>query len=143
MASSIPGAEAQLVAALAARTGLASALVQEGLPTEIPNETERVYLLGAENATRTRITEQGTKRETFTMPVLVEVRGYGKDSRADTKDRAWEIVGELEDTIAADPELDANVADATTGTITAPAARPTEDGWLMHITVDVNCVSVA
>jgi hypothetical protein len=82
MAISRVAAKTALQAAIAAETGLAAALVREGVPTDIPTQTERVYVLRAvEDGQRDRVVEQRGFTESFTIRVLVEVRTYGAATR--------------------------------------------------------------
>lgn len=136
-ATSVTEARTALLDALAARSGLAGVLVQLGLPTEIPDETERIYQLRVENGARARLTDQGGAAETYTLRLLIEVRNQVNGTWDDTSARAWEIFNLIDATIDDDPELDGTASDSMIEEFEEDPPLALTDGWLARITLGV------
>ena len=140
-ATSVPAARDALLAALQANTDLVGALIRRGIPTDIPNERERIYFLRVENGDRTRLTEQRGQSETYDLRLIVEVKGYGK-TEADwetVNDRMWAIVDTIDATIEDDPELGGAVNDSMMDGFDEGAPGLLPDGWVASVTVAVSC----
>jgi hypothetical protein len=137
--STIPAAKAQLLTTLQARTGLASVLVAWGLPAQLPEESERVYIDDAINVTREWAgIGSFVIDEEYTLRVHVEVYQAGDDQRA-CEERMWQVVAEIEQAAVLDVTL-ANVLKwgAKPGAMD-PKCQPTEDGWLAFVTLNLDC----
>ena len=139
--TSVPTARDALLAALQANTALSGALIRRGLPTDIPNELERIYFLRVENGDRTRLTEQRGQSETYDVRMLVEVRGYGStEADWDTvNDRMWAIVDLIDQTVEDDPELGGALQDSMMDGFDEDPPTATTDGWISRVTVSVAC----
>lgn len=143
MRTTAPAAEDDLVARLQARLG-AEVLVQHGLPVAVPREIERVYLVGVEDLSRGQRTQQGARRENYTLPVVVEVERAGgtPQARLAARARGWEVIGELEAELADDPELADVVDGAELLAVREFYVLPRSDntGWiaraLVHVAVE-------
>lgn len=139
-ASSVPAVEDALLARLAARAGLAGVFVLLGLPTEVPTKRERVYLIGVQENERQPRVQQGARRETYIIPAIIEVHGVTGRDRNAVRDRFWEIVEEIEDELADDPELGDIADDSCVEQIVEMNVLPATDGYiakgLLHIRVN-------
>lgn len=141
MATTVPAAKAALLAVLQAREDLAGVLVQRGLPAEVPAQKERVYLSGTEALTRDPVLQQGLRRESYLLPLVIEVERFGRGDqvRDGVEQRGWDIVDELEAAIAEDPELGGILDDAELEGVPVEVTLPLtgNDGWLTRITAQV------
>ena len=140
---SAPAAEDELVTRLRARPSLTDTLVRHGLPPEVPVETDRVYVVGVENLTRTRQTQQGGRRERYILPLVIESHSTGgqsdataESSRLEARARVWEIIDELEQELHDDPELGL-ADDSGVNTIQEVNTLPVADGWMCRAIVHV------
>jgi hypothetical protein len=136
--------EDALVARLAARTALADTAVQVTLPLagKVPSQNDRIYLLGVQDVRREHLTDQRAKRETYRLPLWVEVYRPCGDEPGPVRDRFWTIVEEIEAELELDPEL-ANIADdAWVEEILEANALPTSDGWIMKSVLYVRVLAV-
>lgn len=132
--------EDALAARLQARAGLADVFVLLGLPTEVPRKLERIYLIGVQENERQPRVQQGARRETYIIPAILEVHGVTGRDRNAVRARFWEIVEEIEDELADDPEL-ANLADdSCVEQVVEMNVLPATDGYiakgLLHIRVN-------
>lgn len=140
-------AQTALVTRLQARDELSDALVQIGLPAEVPNEADRVYVASVDDLTRAGhpaplALDQGIFQENYTLSVLVESHGTGSSNddalRAATSDRMWQIVAEIEDELADNPQLAENVDRAWVEAIPAAFTMPATDGWIGKAIVNIH-----
>lgn len=139
-------AQKALVARLQVRTALAGAIVQIGIPAEIPTETDRVYVASIDEVDRTahpagfgaaaRIFE-----ETYPLTLFLEVHRIDRDSRMVATDRLEEIIAEIEQELADDGELAAGVDDAFIGSFSAFTV-PGTDGWYAKSIVNITVTAV-
>lgn len=139
-ATSVPTVEDALVERLTARLG-ASVLVQLGLPAEAVTELERVYLVGVENLTRAVIAQQELYRETYTVPLIVEVQSFGTE-RAAARDRAWEIVLAIGAEISDAPRVDGAADEVELASIPEVNLLPTADGWIARALVHLSVTAI-
>lgn len=141
MPSTVPAAKAALLAALQAREDLAGVLAQRGLPAEVPTQNERIYLTGTEALTRDPVLQQGLRRESYLLPLVIEVErfGRGNEVRDQVEQRGWDIVDELEAAIATDPELGGVLDDSELEGVPVEVTLPltSNDGWLTRISAQV------
>lgn len=110
-----------------------------GLPQRVPSEPERLYLLGVQDNVREPYVDQGARRESYVIPLLIECFYPSQDERQRVRDRFWVLVEDVEAELADDPEL-ANIADdAEVEQIVEMNVLPSGDGWLarglLHIRV--------
>lgn len=132
MRTSVPAVEDALHDRLTAI--LSGVLVRFGLPTEVPTEPDRLYLIGVENLTRSA---QQPTRETYTVPLVLEVERAGQD-RAEPRDRMWEVIGLIVDDLAETPRVDGAADRVELAAVPEVNLVPTSDGWiargLVHVT---------
>ena len=136
-ASSVPAVEDALLVRLEAR--IPTAAVMLGLPGAVPDANDRVYILGVQGLQRQPRVEQGARRETYALRILIDCFEPDGSERIRPRDRFWEIVEEIEDELADDPEL-ANIADGSSvEEIVEVNVFPSGDGWLarglLHVRV--------
>ncbi len=144
--STIPLVIEQLLVTLNARkdaapagTGLDGVLIEDGVPMEVPEDRERVYIDDPVNVVR-EWAQLGRFAidESYTMKIPVEVFQEGND-RAACRRRFFEIVAEVE--LAA--VLDVTLAGVLNWGVKPgpmdPKCRPTGDGWLAFATVSLEC----
>ncbi len=141
-ASSVPAVEDALEARLQARAGLAAVHVRLGLPTEleVPRLRDRIYIIGVQENQRLKHTEQGSRRETYLIPALIEVHDVTGRNRSAARDRWWTILEEIEDELADDPELADIADDSAVEEVVEMNVLPATDGYiakgLIHIRVN-------
>lgn len=141
-ATSVPHAQDALLAAIVARSGLDNARVQLGLPGDVPRERERIYIDDMEDLERERIAEQDVFRETYVLPVIVEVRTIGADTRSTCRDRAYAISDLVDAAVTADRELAGAAHDSLVEGIAHQLTRPMPDGWITYLRVNVRVLTV-
>jgi hypothetical protein len=145
MRVSCPAAKTALKEQIAARPGLADAVVQIGLPASEPRKKERVYLTGTEDMDRSPDLQERGVAETYFLPLFIEVERTGKttDSREACEARGWEILNEIDLAVETDPELggavDTSQLAGTPNEVTLPTAA---GGWITKITARVRVVSM-
>jgi len=126
---------------LAARPAMSGALVRLHLPTRVPKQNDRVYIVGTESLERVYVTQQGELRETYLLVLLVESKRNGTDPTP-AADRLWSIVDEIDSLLEDDPEIGGTVTDSHLSAIPAENTLPLSDnnGWLaraeVHVTVE-------
>lgn len=111
-----------------------------GLDEKVPSEPDRIYFLGVLENRRDRFVEQGARRESYIVPLLIETYYPSRDERQRVRDRFWQLVEEVEAELADDPEL-ANVADdSEVEEVPEMNTFPSGDGWLarglLHVRVN-------
>jgi hypothetical protein len=130
------------------RAGLANTVIQIGLPAEAPSpitQTERIYLTGTEALTREAAVQQRCWRESYLLPLIVEVERHGgKEIREAVEERGWAIFDEITTAIAVDDELGGTVDEAEVESVPAEVTLPlhNNDGWLTRITVSVRATAL-
>lgn len=103
--STVPTVRAAIVALLAARAGLAGVQVGQSHPGEAL-EGETVFL-GDSRGTSGIATIRAARKarqEAYTVDVWVEVNRDGPTAQT-ASERAWALVGEIDDMLADDPSL--------------------------------------
>lgn len=135
MRATAPAARAALIERLQAALG-ADVLVGP-LPTEVPHETDRVYMIGVEGFTRTPRTQQGAKLETYLLVLIIEVQRTGADSRDDAEGRWWELVDLIDADLVDDDELADVVDGSALEAVPEQNTLPLEDGWISKGTVQI------
>jgi hypothetical protein len=136
-ATTVVSAKTALTAQIAAITDLAGALVREGIPTDVPAETERVYVYRrVEAARRERIAQERVYQESYDLTVLIEVRTYGPDTGGTSEARAYAILNDIIAANDASPELGGTVIDSGVSGWASDTA-PTDDGWITKLEVTV------
>jgi hypothetical protein len=110
------------------------------LPTEIPTEQDRVYIIGVEGLARSPRTEQGAKLETYLIVLWVEVQRFGATSRSESRNRGWELVDLIDADLVDDDELADVVDDSALEGVPEMNTLPTDDGWItkgiVHVRVN-------
>lgn len=134
---SVPAVEDALVDALTARPALAGVYVSDGLGAEQPEEDQRVIVIRSRDLQLVEATRQGGQTEEYDLYVLSSV--YWPDSTADTpaesdrraaKARKWELLDELRNLLADDPELGGAAKKAAAVGVPDATTTRTSDGWL-------------
>lgn len=108
--STIPAFKAALLAALQARAGLTGVQLAYGSPYPNPGR-EFISLADVDGEQEARALGHLKRREDLTLTCLIMVIREGMNQQAATE-RAFEIAGEIEDCLRADPTLDATYVGA-------------------------------
>jgi hypothetical protein len=139
MRATFPAAKVALRDMLSARTGMAGVLVQLHLPTRVPTQRDRVYVVGTENFARVPSDQQGGMVETYLLVLLVEARRNGTDAQP-AADRLAAMIDELDQLLVDDEELGGVVYDSRLAAIPAENTLPLPDntGWLARAEVHVH-----
>lgn len=127
--TTVPAVEDAIVAALQSRAGLTDVLVDYGLPAELPDERERIYLIDLRDLRRDPSGTRGARTEAYDLRLLVETHLAGED-RATVRARMWTLVGEIESGLAEDPELGGASDEAVFAGVIEASTLPTTDGWI-------------
>lgn len=135
MKATVPQAKAALLDQLLARPELGGVLVLWGLPPTVPRERERVMLLDWEDLTHDAAGGY-LARETYTLPVLIEVHHAGLEHRP-VEERAWELFDALGEAVSDDPELDGTVWRSRVASAVPGESGPTGQGWIVQIVARV------
>ena len=137
--STIPAAKAQLLTTLQARPGLDGVLVAWGLPAELPEDRERVYVDDAINVDR-EWAQLGQLRidEHYTLRIHVEVYQAGDDQRT-CEERMWEIAAEIEQAAVLDITLAGVLNWGAKPGAMDPRCFAYADGWLAQVTLNLEC----
>lgn len=140
--SSVPLVEDALLARLQARTGLAGAAIAITLPARLEGRQDKLFFVGAHGVERTLYVEQGARRETYLLPLWLEVfRASGLDPEP-ARERFWEIVEEIEAELERDPEI-ANVADnAFLEAIDEVNPFVADNGWIFKAVLSIRVHAV-
>lgn len=140
-ASTIPAAKAALLALIDARPGLDGVHVAWGIPAELPQELERVFVGDAVEVSREWVSLGAYKLdEEYTLQVHVETFAAGND-QATTEQRLWTLIAEVEAAVRDSvPKLTLN----GTVRVARPDAvdtqtLPTDDGWAASATLRIVC----
>lgn len=149
--SSANPAQTALATRLAARDELEDALVRIGLPAEVPSEPDRVYIASVDDLTRSKTGELAAipriYAESYDLVLLIECHRPGSISDAalqdETNTRMWQMVAEVEEELADNQELAADVDTAYVSAIPTAHTLPAPDGWIgkaiVHVHVDGLC----
>lgn len=139
MRTTVPAVEDAIQARLAA--ALTGTLVRFGLPPDVPTQKDRVYLIGVENLSRASVMQQGPVRETYTIPLVLEVERAGTN-RSTARARAWELIGLIADDLADTPHV-AGAADRVEfAGVPEMNLIPTQDGWIARALVHIAATAV-
>lgn len=136
----VPAAKAALIAQLQAQPQLADVAVHWGLRPETPTERERVYVLGVRDLARGGGYETTISRETYGLRVLIEAHLAERDQQI-VETRGWELYAQVEQAVAADPELAGAVRRATLAGADDSDTYATDDGWVTQIAAIVTIVA--
>lgn len=138
--STIPAVVDRLLVVLAARAGLAGVLIADGLPVELPTESERVFVDDPTGVSREWAQLGGTFRidESYSIKVAVETYMPGSD-RAACRHRLYELIAEVEQAAVLDAPLAALLMQAVKPGAMDPKVLPTDDGWLGSAMLQLDC----
>lgn len=144
-ASTIPAAKAALLSALQARLGLAGVLIAWAPPVRPPPQPEAIYVDDATDVEREWIS-LGAQRldETYTLQVRVETIAYGdgSDIRQAVEERMWVLVAEVEQAVRDDLTLGGTLhGKGAKPDGVEPFTYPTDDGWIAHALVRIDCMA--
>lgn len=138
-ASTIPAAQAFLLAAIQARAGLAGVHRAWGIPATLPAEPERIYVGDPIEVRREWAGLGGQRMEEFyTLQVHVETFLGGNDQQA-TGERFYAMVNEVEQIVRADNRLGGLVFVARPDGVGDPKTLPFDGGWAASGTLRVAC----
>lgn len=126
--------------ALAARAGLAGALVQVHLPLRKVLEQDRMYIVESDALTSDSAAQQGVLREVYEMRVFCEAQRPGSNLD-DAYQARQALIGELDDLLVENPTLDGEVKLAWRSAIGDKTTGPLADntGCVSRALVDVHC----
>lgn len=138
--STIPAAKARILTTLTALGSLSGVLVAWGVPGEVPEQRERVYIDDATDIRRDWATlGRYTLEENYGLQLLVEVYQEGDDQRA-CEERMWVIVALVERAVLTDITLAGTLKwGAKPGAITEQKTLPASDGWLSYARMRIDC----
>lgn len=137
-----PVVVAELVELLQVITG-PQTLVRWGLLPELPNQRERVYLLGVTGyALEPNSRAHRVRREDFGVRGLIEVNRLGDDGPEASSTRAWALLSELDETLHQEQSLEAGARYTGTLGVLADEVVPMSDGWMARIIFTLNMESV-
>jgi hypothetical protein len=110
------------------RLGLENALVRLGRPPRNPREDEGIYLVGARNLRRA--SSERVTHESVTLIGIAWVAQTSKAAEPEEADaRIDELLDEIVDTLATDPELGGIVDHAELTEVPTDDTYPTPEGW--------------
>jgi hypothetical protein len=144
--STIPAAKAALLAAIQARSALATAYVAWAGPTAPSQiaQPDRVYLTDTIDISRVW-SGIGQQRivETYTLVVVAESVQAGDDPQG-TELRMWGLLNEVEQAVRADVTLASTIRrGALSGDIPNPQMGPGDDDhWIARAFLHVDCEAV-
>jgi hypothetical protein len=144
--TSIPAAEAALVALLQARPALATVAVGWAEPTEAEDFAyEQIYLGDVDIADSDwHALGASRRREVFNLEIRVDVSQYGDDPQA-AKGRAWALWGEVLDALSSDTTLGGTIRHYSRVRATqssGPVSMGNASGWKVGIVGRVTCEAV-
>jgi hypothetical protein len=136
--TSVPAAEAGLLAALRSRAGLAAVQVAPAHPGKTI-KAEAVYLDDPSPVQRAAALGGRRRAEEYSIEVVVSVLRKGNDL-AGVKARMWALVAEVEEAVRADPTLGGAVLTAQVGDIDPQSFRD-PSASVAEATVKVACTA--
>lgn len=144
-ASTIPAAKAALLSALRGRSGLSGVVVEWAAPVRPSPQAEAIYVDDAIDVQREWIS-LGAQRldETYALQVRVETIAYGdgSDVRQTVEERLWELVAEIEQAVRDDLTLGGVLhGKGAKPDGVDPFTYPTDDGWIAHALVRIDCMA--
>ena len=141
VASTVPAAKRALTVLLAAHPGLADVQVTRGHPGDVV-ERELVMVGGTAVAEQNPRSLGGARRdETYSIAVVVQVKESGS-SVEDASERAYALLGHVEDAVRAEPTLGGLVMVAEVGGWTDDEGVDSDDSaHLCVITARIDCTA--
>lgn len=122
-----------LLARLREADAIAPALVRWGLLAELPDERERVYLLGVGDYERVAVSGgHRIRQERFAVRGLVEVHALGVNGPEEPAARSWQLLEGIDASLSQDPDLGPSRY-AQNLSVVADEALPMTDGWLARL----------
>lgn len=140
-ASSIPAAKAALLSLLQAQPALAAAHVAWGLPAELPDDRERVYLADAQNIEREWAALRSidpAMLERYTLRIIVE-NDMADSTAREAEERLWELVAAVEAAVRGDLMFGGLLRLPAQPAPGAQDIGPTANGWVARCEVRVTC----
>lgn len=129
-----PAVIPELLARLRADAAFDGALVRWGLLAQLPDQRERVYLLGVTDYELVPTTSgHRVRTEGYEVRGLVEVHDLDTGGPEEASTRAWALVEAMDRVLHADPDLSAGGRYTDALRVQADEVVPMTDGWLARI----------
>lgn len=135
--SAVPEAQAALVALLSGRPDYSGVFVRFGLPTELPKQNERAYVLEDVPAHH-RSRPSAFAEDTFDLQLVIEVFRSGDDAAA-VNARLWELIDAADAALSEDDFYGYATEDGELSAEVQAQAFP--DGRLLSATLTIALVS--
>ncbi|MDQ3730315.1 MAG: hypothetical protein M3355_12090 [Actinomycetota bacterium] len=138
MSATPPLTKTKLIELLKAAPTLANVYIARHLPGVLPQEKERIYIVGTRELRRDG--GRGPRNETYDLELLCEVANVG-GTATQAEDRCWELFDAIDGIVDANEELKGTVWEAEVAAANENTG-PTDSGWISKVDLRISIRAV-